>query len=319
MIKDTKISLEEVVKAEKIVRPFIRQTPLVHYASLSNLVGANIYVKHENHNPGGSFKIRGGINIMHHIKKNNVNGVTTFSTGNHGISVAMAAKMYGVKAVVVVPEGNNPDKNQTIIDLGAELIEAGNSFEEAANFVGKISKERGLYFIHAANEPQLINGVGTEFLEIFNELPDIDVIILPIGGGSELAAAVTVLKRLKPEVKIIAVQAEKSQAAFLSWKHQKITRSTNETFAGGFATGSAFEIPFSIYKDQLEEFILLSESEIEEGIVLALKYTKNLAEGSGGAPLSAALKLKSLLKNKNVVLQMSGCNISMETLQDIMK
>ncbi len=317
-LKNHTISLEETIKANEIVKRYIHQTPLIYYPSISKLIDANVYVKHENHNPGGSFKIRGGINIIHHIKQAGIKGVITFSTGNHGISIATAARYYGIKAVVVVPIGNNTEKNDLIKGLGAELVEAGKDFEEARKMVEIISRERNLYAIHAANEPHLINGVGTEFLEIYNELPDIDYIILPIGGGSEIAAAVSVLKRVNSKIKIIAVQAEKSKAAYESWKANKIVQCSNETFAGGFATGSGYEIPFEIYKNSLDDFILLSEEEIMKGVRLSIKHTKNLAEGAGAAPLIAATKIKEKLKNKNVVLQMSGCNIQFNQLKNIL-
>ena len=317
-IKHYPISLKEVLRAEQIVHQCIPSTPLAFYKGLSDLIGAEIYIKHENHLPGGSFKIRGGLNIMHHLKQSGISGVITFSTGNHGISIATAAKMTGIDATIVLPKGNNPEKNQRIIDAGANLIEAGDNFEKAAQECIRMKEERGLYDIHAANEPHLINGVGTEFLEILKELPDIDAIILPIGGGSELAAAVTVLKSVNPKIEIYAVQAEVSKAAYLSWQSGRIVQSSNQTFAGGFATGSAYEIPFGIYKDQLSDFVLLSEEEIREGIYLALAHTHNLAEGAGASTIMAAKKISRKLRGKKVVLQMSGCNETMNTLRDIM-
>lgn len=315
-MKNYPINLKEVKKACKNIYKYLKPSPLNYYKSLSDIIGANIYVKHENTNPTGSFKIRGGINLLSKLKKEKVKGVITFSTGNHGISIATAAKWVGIDATVVVPEGSNPQKIKIIEDCGAELIIKGKNFEEAAQVVEELSKERGLYFAHAANEPNLINGVGSEFLEIYNDLKDIDAIILPIGGGSELAAAVTVLKKLKPEIEIYAVQAEKSSANYKSWQSGKIETSTNETFAGGFATGTAFELPFSIYKDNLTDFVTLTEEEIYKGIALAGYYTKNFVEGAGSSTIMAALKLKERLKGKNVVIQYSGSNA---TPQEILK
>lgn len=312
------ISLEEVLHAEKVVYQHLIPTQLTYYQSLSDLIGANIYIKHENHHPGGSFKIRGGLNIMHHLSKENVKGVITFSTGNHGISVAQAAKIYGIKATIVVPKENNEEKNTLIRNTGATLIEAGNNFEEAAKIGIEIQKEKGLHYIHAANEPHLINGVGTEFTEILRELPNLDAIILPIGGGSELAAAVTVLKAINPKIEIYAVQAAASQAAYLSWKSKEIMTSENKTFAGGFATGTAFEIPFNIYKNQLTDFVLLTEEELMLGIHMALANTHNLAEGAGASTIVAAQKLAPQLKGKNVVLQMSGGNETIAQLRKVL-
>ncbi len=309
------VSLLEVIRAKKPVYQYLLPSHLTQYDGLSNLLSAQIYIKHENHNATGTFKVRGAVNLMHYLKQAGVQGVITFSTGNHGISVAATASWFGLKAVVVVPVNNNPAKNRKIRETGAELIEAGSTFEESAKVVGKIAGERELYYVHPANEPHLINGVGTEFLEIIEALPSVDAVIVPIGAGSEAAAAVTVLKTISPRVEIYAVQAESSSAAYLSWKSGSIQSAANQTFAGGFATGTGYEIPFEIYKDQLTDFVLLSESEIYEGIALAAYYTQNFVEGAGASTLMAAIKLKEQLKGKNVVLQFSGANASPEELE----
>jgi len=313
--KEYPVSLSEVIKAKKAVYDHLVPTQLTQYEGLSSFLNADIYVKHENHNPTGTFKIRGGINLMHHLKSTGTEGVITFSTGNHGLSVATSASLFGINATIVVPENNNESKNRKIRDTGAELIEAGKTFEEASKVVEQIVKERNIYYVHPANEPHLINGVGTEFLEVIEKQPDIDALIVPIGAGSEAAAAVIVLKAINPNIKIYAVQAENSPAAYLSWKSGVITSAENRTFAGGFATGVGYEVPFEIYKDNLEDFILLSEEEIYQGIALAGYYTQNLVEGAGGSTIVAAIKLKEKLKGKKVVLQFSGCNESSEVIQ----
>jgi threonine dehydratase len=278
------------------------------------LIDADIFVKHENHNPTGSFKIRGGINLMHHLKRSGIEGVITFSTGNHGLSVAQSAAWLGIKATIVVPKNNNPAKNRSIRFTGATLIEAGNNFEEASSIVADLSDKQGLYYVHPANEPHLINGVGTEFIEIIQTIPDLDAVILPIGAGSEAAAAITVLKTINPNIQIFAVQSESSSAAYQSWKAGRIISSENTTFAGGFATGIAYEIPFEIYKDSLNDFVVLSENEIYEGIALAGYYTHNFLEGAGASTIMAAIKLKTQLKGKKVALQFSGCNASSDEI-----
>ncbi|MCP3892689.1 MAG: pyridoxal-phosphate dependent enzyme [Desulfobulbaceae bacterium] len=313
--KEYPVNLAEVIKAKETIYDHLVPTQLTRYEGLSSLLNADIYVKHENHNPTGTFKIRGGINLMHNLKSAGTKGVITFSTGNHGLSVAASALLFGISATIVVPENNNESKNRKIRDTGAELIEAGKTFEEASKVVEQIVKERNLYYVHPANEPHLINGVGTEFLEIFEKQPEIDALIVPIGAGSEAAAAVTVLKAVNPNIKIYAVQAENSPAAYLSWKSGVITSAKNKTFAGGFATGVGYEAPFTIYKDSLEDFVLLSEKEIYHGIAMAGYYTQNLVEGAGGSTIAAAIKLKEKLKGKKVVLQFSGCNESSEVIQ----
>ena len=309
------VSLAGAMAAREIIRPHLRPTPLRNYPSLDRLVGAKVYVKHENQNPTGTFKIRGGLTLMHYLARQGAAGVITYSTGNHGTSVATSAAMSGLKATVVVPEKSNPLKVQAIKDAGAELIEYGVDFEEAGQKVVQLVEERGLYFAHPANEPHLINGVGTEFLEIAECLPDLDVMLVPLGAGSEVAAAITVLKSILPKVEIIAVQAEAASAAYLSWKAGEILTAPNTTFAGGVATGIAYEVPFSIYKDQLDGFELLTEEELYQGIALTAHHTRNLAEGSGGSCLRAAIKLRERLAGKTVAIQMSGGNASGDELR----
>lgn len=312
------LSLNAALGAREVIRAHLAPTPLRRYPSLDRLIGATVFIKHENHNPTGTFKIRGGIHLMHHLKQNGVRGVITYSTGNHGTSVAASARMFGLQAVVVVPIGSNPLKIQAIKDSGSELIEYGQDFEMAGKKVAQLVEERGLYFVHPANESHLINGVGTEFLEIAETLPDLDVMIVPVGAGSEVAAAITVLKQIRPQIEIIAVQAEASQAAYLSWKAGKIVTAPNKTFAGGVATGIAYETPFGLYKNGLNDFVLLNEEELYQGIALAAHHTRNLTEGAGSACLRAAFKIRKQLFGKKVVIQMSGGNASGEELRKAM-
>ncbi len=157
--------------------------------------------------------------------------------------------------------------------------------------------------------------MGTEFLEIIEALPGLDAVIVPIGAGSEAAAATLVLKAVKPEIEIYGVQASSSSAAYKSWQKGEIVSSENCTFAGGFATGTGYGVPFELYKNNLKDFVLISEDEIYEGIALAGHYTHNLLEGAGASTIMAAIALKDQLKGKKVALQFSGCNGSAEEIQ----
>ena len=309
------IRMDRVLGARRILRDYLAPTPLRRYAGLDGLCGAEIYVKHENHNPTGTFKIRGGLHLMHQLSRRGVKGVISYSTGNHGTSVAASARRFGLQATVVLPEGSNPLKARAIRDAGAELIEHGANFEEAGRRVAELVEERGLYFVHPANEPDIIHGVATEFCEILEELPELDVLFVPIGAGSEAAAALSVVRALRPEVEVIAVQAASAPAAWRSWKEGRPVEAPNSTFAGGVATGRSYELPFSIYKDGLDDFILLSEEELYEGIALAAHHTRNLAEGAGAACLRAAVKIRDRLKGKKVAVQMSGGNAGPDELR----
>ena len=312
------ISLSHALGAREVLKKFITPTPLRRYPSLDRLAGASVFIKHENHNPTGTFKIRGGINLMHELRRMGTKGVITYSTGNHGTSVATSANLFDLKAVVVVPEKSNPLKIQSIKDAGAELIEYGKDFEASGRKVAQLVDERGSYFVHPANEAHLINGVATEFLEILEMVPDLDTMIIPIGAGSEAAAAITVFKQVCPDIKLIGVQAEASSAAYMSWKQKKIISMPNTTFAGGVATGTAYDVPFSLYKNALDDFVLLTEEELYEGIALAAHHTRNLTEGAGSACLRAAIKIRDQLQHKKVVIQMSGGNASGHELQKAM-
>ena len=309
-LKHYPISVAEVVRARSVVRGFIKPTQLTYYEGLSKCIGAEVYVKHENHNPTGTFKIRGGVNLMWHLQRQGVQGVVTYSTGNHGLSIATAAKWFGLQAVVVVPVNANPVKKHAIRECGAELVEAGATFDECAKTVERLSQERGLHYAHPANEPLLIDGVGTGFLEVIEDLPDIDVMIVPLGAGSEAAAAITTLRAFRPKMQIIAVQAQSSPAAHDSWKTKAMCQASNTSFAGGFATGMAYEVPFGIYRDGLDYFVLLSEDELYDAMGAAYHYTHNLAEGAGAASIGAAYKIRQRLQGRKVALQMSGCNAS---------
>ena len=314
------LRFQDIIAARKVVARFLKQTPLIHYPELSERLGFQAYIKHENHHPTGSFKVRGGLNFMHHLPPaQREKGVLTATRGNHGQSIAYAAAQFGVKATVVVPHGNNPEKNSAMRAFGAELIEHGNDFDEALALCETLQAERGLYYVHPCMEPGLFHGVGTYSLEIFESLPYLDAIIVPIGGGSGCCGAITVAKAINPKVKVIGVQAENAPAIYRSWKTgQRVETDSCDTIADGLATRVPFSLPFSIIKKGIHDMVLLSEEELKEGIRLALRWTHNLAEGAGASPIAAAHKLNDTLAGKHVVMVMSGGNLDTETLKKVL-
>ena len=316
----TAITLQEIIAARRVVTQFLKPTPLIHYPELSDQLGFQAYIKHENHHPTGSFKVRGGLNFMHHLPQaQRKKGVITATRGNHGQSIAYAAAQFGVKATVVVPHGNNPEKNSAMRGFGAELIEHGADFDEALTLCEKLQAERGLYYVHPCMEPALFHGVGTYSLEIFEGLPDADAIIVPIGGGSGCCGAITVSKAINPNVKVIGVQAENAPAIYRSWKTgQRVETDSCDTIADGLATRAPFPLPLSIIRKGIHDIVLLSEAELEEGIRLALRWTHNLAEGAGASPIAAAHKLTDMLAGKRVVMVMSGGNLDTKTLKKVL-
>ena len=311
------IKFQNIIAARQVVTRFLKSTPLTHYPELSEQLGFQAYIKHENHNPTGSFKVRGGLNFMHHLPQaQREKGVITATRGNHGQSIAYAAAQFGVKATVVVPHGNNKEKNSAMQAFGAELIEHGTDFDEARALCETLEAERGLYYVHPCMEAALFHGVGTYSLEIFESLPNVDAIIVPIGGGSGCCGAITVAKAINPNVKVIGVQAENAPAIYRSWKEGKhVETDSCDTIADGLATRVPFPLPLSIIKDGIHDIVLLSETELVDGIRLALRWTHNLAEGAGAAPIAAAHKLTDTLAGKNVVMVMTGANLDTETLK----
>jgi len=310
------VNIKSTLRARTTIYQYIHRTNLIYYSELSRLVGCDIYVKHENHHPTGSFKIRGAINFFHSISEQEAgNGIIVATRGNHGLAMAWAAQWYHIPCTVVVPENNNPETNRIIENFGAELIIHGNDFYEAQFYCDELVESAGYYYVEQGNEPSILNGIGTMGLEIFEDLPDVDVIICPIGGGTGAASLIKIAHALSPEVAIIGVQAEKASAFYQSWKQNQWTVLNNaDSLADGLATRSVFQLPYVIMKDKISDVVLVSESEILEGIRLALLTTHNLAEGAGAVSIIGAIKLKDRLAGKKVVLIMSGGNLDREHL-----
>ena len=283
--------------------------------------GLDIYVKHENHNPTGAFKVRGGLNLIAGLSPaERKAGVITASTGNHGQSIGFAAQRAGVPCTVAVPRGNNPDKNAAIRAFGATIVEEGRDFDEAREWVEQQAQSLGLRYVHSANEPLLIAGVGTYALEIFDELPDADVIFVPLGGGSGAAGCSIVRSGLGACARIIAVQAAGADAFTRSWRGpDRVSMAQIATFAEGLATRYTFDLTFDILKRELDDVLTLTEAELEEGVRLAVRATHNLAEGAGGAALMAAIKSRDQWRGKKIVCVMSGGNVNTDTLRRILR
>jgi len=313
-------TFRDVLKARRRIAPYLIRTPLRHYPSLSKLLGFEAYVKHENHQPTGAFKVRGGINLVSQLTpEERSRGVITASTGNHGQSIAYASRLFGVKAVICVQENANPDKVEAIRSLGAEIVAAGRDFEDARINAERLAEERGYRYIHSGNEPHLIAGVGTIGLEIVEDLPDVDAIIVPVGGGSGASGISTVFRAVAPRVKVIAVQSENAPSVYLSWRKGEIVSTESaDTMADGLATRRAFELPLEIMRDQIDDFILVSDDEIRDAIRLYVEKTHTIAEGAGAASLAAARKIRERLRGKKVALVLTGGNLTADTLRSIL-
>ena len=315
------VSFKDVLEALPRVRSVLKPTPLYEWPGLSELLDCQYFVKHENHQPVGAFKIRGGINLVSTLSnEERAAGILGCSTGNHGQSLAYAAKKFGVECTIVVPAGNNPGKGAAIRRLGAKLIEHGRDFDEARTYVEKELVQSGLRYVHSANEPALIAGVGSMALEVFDDLPNPDVILVPIGLGSGTASTCIVAKHLRPETKVIGVQAEGAPAVAMSWKNRQIgTNYECNTWAEGVATRVPAEMTLGIMNELLDDVILVSDDEMRQAVYWLLEHTHNLAEGAGAATLAAAWKERSTFAGLKVVGVLSGGNLDLNQLPKILE
>jgi threonine dehydratase len=312
-------AFKDVLEARRIIQSYLPKTPLYSYPLLNQLLDARILIKHENYLPTGAFKVRGGINLISRLNRDQrERGVVTASTGNHALSIAYASNLFGVPATIVMPEKSNPSKVKAVKSIGANVVFFGSVFDESREYAEKIAGERGARFIHPANEPHLIAGVATYALEIFEDMPALDMIIVPVGGGSGASGCCLIKEALIPGVEVIAVQAEKAPAAYLSWKDKSIVQDKMETVAEGLATQVGFELTQEILQKYLADFVLVSDEEMEEAILLMLELVRNLVEDAGASPLAAALKIKERIAGKKVALIITGGNLSIPRLRSIL-
>ena len=313
-------TLNDVYQARERVAPHVPRTPLMRHPLLDEATGLTIWVKHENHNPTGAFKVRGGLNLVGAMTPDErARGIVTASTGNHGQSIALASKIHGVQCTVFVPDGNNPDKNAAMRAYGAILEEGGRDFDEARERCEQRAASTGARYVHSANEPLLIAGVGTYALEVFEDLPHADVVFVPIGGGSGACGLITVRNALGATAKIVGVGAINADAVYRSWQGpERVIGRSADTFAEGIATRVSFDFTYQIYKEHLDDFVQLTEDELAEGVRIALKTTHNLAEGAGAAAIAAAYKQRATLAGQRVVCIMSGGNIDAAKLKWIL-
>jgi threonine dehydratase len=303
--------LADVLAARLRIAPYLQPTPLYRYPALDALTGARVRVKHENHQPVGAFKVRGGVNLVSQLTADERRrGVIAASTGNHGQSVAYAADLFGVRAVICMPERANPVKVESMQALGAEVVFWGRDFDEAREHCEKQAAAHGYRYIHSGNEPALVAGVATYTLEILQAAPETEVIVVPVGGGSGAAGACVVAKAVRPSVEVIGVQSEAAPAACRSWRAGTLVEDTSSTFAEGLATRTAFELPQQILRDLLDDFVLVSEDGLRSATRLMIEKTRNLVEPAGAAALAAVLSAPGRFAGRKVAIVCSGGNIS---------
>ncbi len=311
---------EDIVAAAAVVRRHLPPTPLYEWPALSRLLGCRYFLKHENHTPTTAFKVRGGIHVVSRLSDDEKRrGIIGCTTGNHGQSLAYACRLFGVRCVLVVPRRNNPDKVAAMRALGAELIVYGDDFDDARGHCEEVRHREGLRYVHSADEPDLIAGVGTYALEIFDALPGPDVILVPVGLGSGICGTALVAAARRPSCRVVGVQSELAPAVTLSWREGRpVETGTPGTFAEGMATRVPALMTLEIMRRLVREMVLVSDAELEEAIRILLRLTHNLAEGAGAAATAAALRLRDQLAGKTVVGVLSGGNLDLRDLQRIL-
>lgn len=309
-------TFKDILDAQRIIRPYLDPTPLYRYSAIDALMGTEVHIKHENYQPVGAFKVRGGVNLMARLSDNEKkSGVIAASTGNHGQSVSYAARLFGITARIVVPEGANPGKVAAMEGMGAQVIFHGRNFDEAKTHCEQLAASQGYRYIHSGDEPLLIAGVATETLEMLQAQPGLDVIFVPVGGGSGAAGACLAAKNIDPRIKVIGVQAEGAPSAYLTWKEKRVVDHGARTVAEGLATGTPFALPQTIMARYLDDFFLLSDEEILQAMVWMIEKAHTLAEASGAAALAGAYKRRHEVKGLKIGVICSGGNTSLEHLR----
>lgn len=316
------ITFNDVLAARDRIAPHLRRTPLRAYPELDRAIGHDIRVliKHENHHPTNSFKVRNGVSAVTALSaEQRSRGVVCGTRGNHGLGVAFAASALGIGVTVVVPRNNNPEKNAAIRGYGARLIEFGAHYDEAAAESERIAAEEGVTLLHSTNNRDVIAGAATLTLEILEEAPVLDAMVIAVGGGSQAVGALTVLASQRPEVKVYGVQAAGAPAVYESWKAGRpVPPITPQTIADGIATAGSFALTLSALIDGLAGFVTVSEGEIVEATRLMIRTTHNLAEPSGAVGLAGLSNLAAKLAGRTICVILSGSNAEAVSLRRIL-
>ncbi|HEX6678102.1 MAG TPA: pyridoxal-phosphate dependent enzyme [Actinomycetes bacterium] len=283
-------TLNDVLRARRLLAGQLPPTPMWSYPALDAVAGATVYVKHENTQPVGVFKVRGALNLLAGLPgEQRRRGVVTYSTGNHAQSIAYAARSHGVDCRVVMPEAANPVKVRAVEALGATVVLHGGDLAGAQAHAQRLAGELGARLVSPADEAALIAGVGTLYLEVFEAVPDLDAVVVPVGSGTGAAAACLVAAALAPGCRVVAVQSTASPAAHDSWRAGRCLQRPDRTAVEGLATGRGFALPQQLLRRGLADFVLVPDAEIGAAQQLLASHAHTLAEGAGAAALAAVL------------------------------
>ncbi len=312
MQKTTLPGLVEIEQAATSLSEVLTPTPQISWPLLNERCGTEVWIKHENHNPTGSFKVRGGLIYMHGLSKNaaDIDGVCAATRGNHGQSVAFAASRYGLKTVIVVPENNNPEKNEAMRALGAELMVHGHDFDESVEFAAQIAKDRRLHLLPSFHT-DLVMGVATYALEFFQRVPDLDRIYVPVGLGSGICGVIAARNALGLETEIVGVVSENANTYPLSFAAGSVVGTNSaDTIADGLAVRNANPTALALMQGEVHHFVEISDKQVLDAVAALYVDTHNVAEGAGAAALAALLQDKAAVAGLKTGVVLSGGNLN---------
>ncbi|ROM94656.1 threonine dehydratase [Pseudomonas brassicacearum] len=308
MLRLTRDDIEHAAHHVYQVMPATAQYP---WPLLAERLGCTVWVKHENHTPTGAFKVRGGITFMHWLKREHpgIKGIVTATRGNHGQSLALAASALGLRALIVVPEGNSVEKNNAMRAFGGEVVECGRDFDEAREEAARLAQAHSLYLVPPFHA-ELVKGVATYALELFKAAPDLDTVYVPIGCGSGICGVIAARDALGLNTRVVGVVSTNAEAAKLSFDAGALceTASAN-TFADGLAVRKPIPEAFAIYAQGAQRIVSVSEAQIAEAMCVYYTDTHNLAEGAGAAALAALIQEREAMAGRRVGVILSGGNV----------
>lgn len=317
---DLLLHADEIESAAHIVYSAMPPTPQYSWPLLNAALGTEVWVKHENHTPVGAFKVRGGLVYMHELAKRalQVSGVVSATRGNHGQSIGFAARRTGMQATIVVPIGNSREKNAAMRALGIELIEHGNEFQEAREYAIKLAETRRLHMIPSFHR-DLMRGIATNWMELLRERTDLDVVFVPIGQGSGIAAAIAARHVLGHKTKIIGVVSAHALAYKLSFEQgRKIESPVTTVLADGMACRVPDEQSLSLIQKYAGDVVAVTDDEVAAAMRLYFRTTHNVAEGAGAAALAAAMQMRGKLTGKKIGLPLTGANVDQNIFSHVL-
>ena len=311
----------DIAAARTVLADLLTPTPSWHYPVLDAAVGVReLWVKHENTQPVGAFKVRGGLTLLASFDdKQRAVGVVAASTGNHAQSLAYASAHFGAPCTIVMPEKANPSKAAAVRALGARLVLEGERFDDCRGIAERIARESGAYYVDSGNEPALTAGVGTVTVELLERAPDLDALFVPVGSGTCAAGACLAAAELAPNCRVIAVQSAQAPSAHDSWHGGELVERPNRTIIEGVATGHPFAVPQAILREHLHDFLLVDDADVRAAQRLMLTSAHTMAEGAGAVALAGLWSKRAEYAGRRVGVICTGGNVSEAEVAEVLR